>query len=89
MKPNEIVKECEINLNRKFTRKEKKYILKWIKEYEFDFKTISLAFYYSTNKTHPNFEYLNNILTDWHDRGFKTRKDIELWIEWLKKKYNY
>ena len=47
-------------------------------EYEFDFKTISLAFYYSTNKTHPNFEYLNNILTDWHDRGFKTRKDIEL-----------
>lgn len=45
MKPNDIVKECEINLNRKFTRKENKYILKWIKEYEFDFKTISLAFY--------------------------------------------
>ena len=44
MKPNDIVKECEINLNRKFTRKENKYILKWIKEYEFDFKTISLVF---------------------------------------------
>lgn len=28
MKPNDIVKECEINLNRKFTRKENKYILK-------------------------------------------------------------
>lgn len=76
MKPNDIVKECEINLNRKFTRKENKYILKWIKGYEFDFKTISLAFYYSINKMHPNFEYLNNILTDWHDRGSKTRKEI-------------
>lgn len=89
MKPKEIIKECEINLNRKFTMGERKYILKWIKEYEFDFKTISLAFYYSTNKMHPNFEYLNYILTDWHDRGFKTRKDVETSIEYLKKKYIY
>ena len=60
MKPNDIVKECEINLNRKFTRKENKYILKWIKEYEFDFKTISLAFYYCNFFVNLCYNMVNN-----------------------------
>ena len=75
----------ELNLDRRFTRTEKKYIKIWTTQYNYDFEIISLALHYTTNKRNPNFDYLHCLLSDWYNRDFKTRKDIIQWLNSTKK----
>lgn len=43
----------ELNLNRNFTRTEKRYIKIWVKKYKYNIDTILLAFHYTLNKRQP------------------------------------
>ena len=33
-----------------------------------------------------NFDYLNKLLSDWHDRGFKTAQDVQTFLSEMKQK---
>jgi DnaD/phage-associated family protein len=59
-----------------FTEYEENYIEKWVMEYNFDFEIIELALKKTTATLNPNFEYINKILTEWHERGFRTKEEI-------------
>lgn len=76
----------ELNLDRRFTRTEKKYIKIWTTQYNYDFEIISLALHYTTNKQAPNFGYIHCLLSDWYNRDFKTRKDIIQWLNSIRNK---
>ena len=40
----------------------------------------------TTSKANPNFDYLNKLLSDWHDRGFKTPTEIQNFLTEMKQK---
>ena len=58
------------------TEYEETYIEKWVIEYGFDFEIIELALKKTTAILNPNFEYINKILTEWHEKGLKTKDEI-------------
>ena len=63
------------------TEYEEAYIEKWICEYKYGMDVIEIALKRTTMKSNPNFEYLNNIISDWYDRNLKTAKDVEEFLE--------
>lgn len=77
-----------LNLDRGFTRVEKKYIKIWTTKYNYDFDIISFALHYTSNKRDPNFAYIHCLLSDWYHKGFITKEDILQWLDLMKKKYN-
>lgn len=67
------------------TQYEEAYIEKWTKEYNYDLSVIEIALKRTTFRTNPSFEYINNIITDWHDRNLKTPAQITTFLEQRKK----
>ena len=67
------------------TQYEEAYIEKWNKEYNYDLSVIEIALKRTTYRTNPTFEYINNIITDWHDRNLKTPAQITEFLELRKK----
>ena len=46
---------------------------------------IEIALKRTTFKQNPTFEYINNIITDWHDRNLKTHAEVTAFVEQRKK----
>ena len=47
---------------------------------------IEIALKKSTSRTNINFEYLNTIITDWHNRNLKSVSEIQEYIKNNKQK---
>lgn len=67
------------------TQYEEAYIEKWVFDFGYELDVIEIALKRTTFKANANFEYLNNIITDWHDRNLKNPNDILKFIEERKK----
>lgn len=76
----------KLGYTRALTEYEKGYIEKWTIEYSFDLNIIEIALKKTTAKTNPNFDYLDKLLSDWHNRGFKTTEEIENFLSEFKQK---
>ena len=63
------------------TQYEEAYIEKWVIDFGYDLDVIEIALKRTTFKTNPTFEYINNIITDWHERGLKTPNEVLAFIE--------
>lgn len=58
------------------TEYEDAYVERWVVEFGFGFEIIELALKRTTSARNPSFEYINKILTNWHEKGYKTRDEI-------------
>ena len=67
------------------TQYEEAYIENWISNFGYDMNIIEIALKRTTFKQNPTFEYINNIITDWHDRNLKTPSEINAFLEQRKK----
>ncbi len=67
------------------TQYEEAYIENWVSNFGYDMNIIELALKRTTFKQNPTFEYINNIITDWHDRNLKTPSEITAFLEQRKK----
>lgn len=67
------------------TQYEEAYIEKWIFDYGYDMNVIEIALKRTTLKSAPSFEYLNNVISDWHDRKLQTPNEVEAFLEQRKK----
>ena len=67
------------------TQYEEAYIENWILNFGYDMNIIEIALKRTTFKQNPTFEYINNIITDWHDRNLKTPSEITAFIGQRKK----
>lgn len=67
------------------TQYEEAYIEKWVFDFGYEFDIIEIALKRTTYKSNANFEYLNNVITDWHDRKLKNPNDILKFLEERKK----
>ncbi|MCL1858819.1 MAG: DnaD domain protein [Oscillospiraceae bacterium] len=63
--------------SRKLTSKEKNYIKKWAKEFDFSDDILSEGYKRCMKQIENfNFNYINGIYTNWHEKGFRTLNDI-------------
>ncbi len=69
-----------------FTEFEEEYIEKWILDYNYNLDIINIALKKTTSKANPNFDYLDKLLSDWHDRKLKTVPEIEAFLAEFKTK---
>lgn len=67
------------------TQYEEAYIEKWVLDFNYDMDIIEIALKRTTFKQNPTFEYINNIISDWHDRNLKSPNEIEAFLEQRKK----
>ncbi len=67
------------------TQYEEAYIENWVLNFGYDMNIIEIALKRTTLKQNPTFEYINNLITDWHDRHLKTPSEINAFIEQRKK----
>ncbi len=67
------------------TQYEEAYIENWVQNFGYDMNIIEIALKRTTFKQNPTFEYINNIITDWHDRNLKTPDEITAFLEQRKK----
>ena len=87
-KMNKTKKEIAKKLGRfsSLTQFEEAYIEKWILDYNFDMKVINIALKKTTSKANPSFDYLDKLISDWHDRNLKTEEDVNNFLTELKQK---
>lgn len=67
------------------TQYEEAYIENWVQNYGYDMSIIEIALKRTTYKQNPTFEYINSIITDWHDRNLKTPTEVIAFMEQRKK----
>ena len=76
----------KLGYTRQLTQYEEAYVEKWSIDYGYSLDIIEIALKKTTSKANPNFDYLDKLLTDWHDRGFKTSNEIEAFLLEFKQK---
>ena len=67
------------------TQYEEAYIENWVIDYGYDMNIIEIALKRTTYTQNPTFEYINNTISDWHDRNFTTPEEINKFLEERKK----
>lgn len=67
------------------TQYEEAYIENWVLDFGYDMDIIEIALKRTTYKQNATFEYINTIITDWHDRNLKTPDQINAFLEQRKK----
>ncbi len=76
----------KLGLSRNLSQYEESYVEKWNIDYGYNLDIIEVALKKTTSKSNPNFDYLDKLLTDWHDRNFKTVDDIQSFLAQMKEK---
>ena len=76
----------KLRLSRNLSEYEEAYVTKWNITYGYDMDIIEIALKKTTSKFNPSFEYLDKIISDWHEHGFKSVDKIMTYIENQKNK---
>ena len=76
----------KLGLNRNLTVYEDAYVEKWTIDFGYSLDIIEIALKKTTSKSNISFEYLNKIISDWHDRNLKTATEIQEYIQMSKQK---
>lgn len=71
----------KLRLSRNLSVFEESYVEKWTITFGYDMDIIDLALKKTTSKYNPSFEYLDKLLSDWHERNFKTVEQISKHID--------
>ena len=71
----------KLRLTRNLSMFEESYVEKWIMTYGYNSDVIDLALMKTTSKSNPSFEYLDKLISDWHERNFKTADQIKKYLE--------
>lgn len=70
------------------TQYEEAYIEKWLNEYNYGLDVIEIALKRTTYRSNPTFEYINNLIKDWHDRNLTTPEQVNEFLEKRKEQTN-
>lgn len=76
----------KLRLSRNLSIYEEAYVEKWHITYGYDIDVIEIALKKTTGKFNLSFEYMDKLITDWHERGLKTPAEINIHLEKQKTK---
>lgn len=87
-KVNKIKKDIAKKLGRysPLTQFEEAFIEKWILDFNYDLNIINIALKKTTSKANPSFDYLDKLISDWHDRNLKTETEVNNFLLEMKQK---
>ena len=77
-KKSKIIKfvKTELNLHKALTKPQERIVEKWIFDYNYDKEQIKLVIDKTINAQNVGFNYLDKIITEWHQQGLKTAEEI-------------
>ena len=67
------------------TQYEEAYIENWITNFGYQMDVIEIALKRTTMKQNPTFDYINSVISDWHERNLKTPDQVMAFLEQRKK----
>ena len=70
----------KLRLSRNLTEFEEEYLEKWNITFNYDYKIIEVALKKASNNYNLNFEYIDKLLSDWHEHGFKDPEQISNYL---------
>ncbi len=76
----------KLGISRQLSQYELGYIEKWVIDYGYDINVIEIALKKTTSKTNPNFDYINKLISSWHERNLKTPEEIISFMADMNKK---
>lgn len=76
----------KLGLTRNLSEYEEAYVEKWVLEFGYSLDVIEIALRRTTSKTNPSFNYLDKIITDWHERNLNTEAEVNTFIKEQKEK---
>lgn len=76
----------KLGITRQLSQYEEAYIEKWTIEFNYSMDIIEIALKRTTSKANPSFDYLDKLLTDWHERNFTSPDDIQKFLNDMKQK---
>ncbi len=76
----------KLGLTRNLPQYEEAYIEKWTKDYNYSMNIIELALKKTTSKANFSFDYIDKIITDWHERNFTTLDSVNNYLKEQKQK---
>ncbi len=68
------------------TQFEEAIIEKWVVDYGYSLDVINIALKKTTSKANPSFDYLDKLISDWHDRNLKSELDVNNFLAEIKQK---
>ena len=76
----------KLGLTRKLSQYEEAYVDKWIFDFNYPMNVIEIALKKTTSKTNPSFDYIDKILSDWHERNLSTAEEVNTFMKEQKEK---
>ena len=76
----------KLGLSRKLSQYEEAYIDKWVIDYAYPLDVIEIALKKTTSKTNPSFDYIDKIISDWHERKLSNQTEITEFLNEQKQK---
>lgn len=76
----------KLNLSRNLTAYDEEYILRWHENYKYSMEIIEIALKKAASKNSISFEYIDKLLSDWHEKGLTTVFDVNTYLDSLKTK---
>lgn len=76
----------KLGLGRQLSQYEYAYIEKWFIDFSYPFDVIEIALKKTTSKVNPSFDYIDKLICDWHERGFKTAEQVNKYLADMKQK---
>lgn len=71
---------------RPFNEYEEGYISKWVIDFGYTFEIIEIALKKTTSKANVGFDYIDKIISDWHEHNLKNTNDVQNYINSKKDK---
>ena len=87
-KTNQIKKTIskKLGIKRNLSEYEDAYVNKWVSDFGYPLDVIEIALKKTTSKTNPSFDYIDKILTDWHERKLKNPSEVNEFLKAQKEK---
>ncbi len=71
----------KLGITRNLSQYEEAYIEKWTKDFNYPMEVLEIALKKTTSKTNFSFDYLDRIISDWHDKNLITSDEINNYIK--------
>lgn len=87
-KSNKIKKNIskKLGITRNLSQYEEAYIDKWTMDYSYPMDIIEIALKKTTSKTNFSFDYIDKLITDWHEKNLLTADDVTSYLKEQKQK---
>ena len=76
----------KLNLFRSLTSYEQEDVVKWTENYGYPIEIIEIALKKAASNNKIRFDYIDTLLTDWHQKDLHTQEEVEVYLNSLKDK---